>query len=464
MTDRHAVVLGAGMGGLLAARVLSESFARVTVIDRDPLPAGPGVRRGVPQGRHVHGFQARGVEIVNGLFPGLLHDLVAAGASRIDNLDGLHFRVNGHLLSQRRQPIAPVLLASRPYLEFIVRNRVERIPAVTFRDCLEVGGLLHSRTAGGAAVVTGVRVVPPGGGAVDEIAADLVVDATGRGSRTPAWLAELGYERPAEERISVRVKYASQTLRLRGVEPEKRFVIEGRTPGRDVGVALFGCERDTWTFTVMGAERAFPKATRAWMLAAADGILPDWAMAAVRDAEPLGPVSTHGHPASVRRRYDKLTRFPDGLLVMGDASCAFNPIYGQGMSVAAEQALALRAALAEGTPELAARYFAASAPPIATAWALAAGSDFAYPEVEGDPTPAMRRISRYVDRVLGVAEHDPQVARRFLAVAGLVAAPPTLFRPRVLGPVVASALGLGGRRRQDEPAVTVSADPALARV
>jgi 2-polyprenyl-6-methoxyphenol hydroxylase-like FAD-dependent oxidoreductase len=201
----HAVILGAGMAGLFAARVLSERYARVTLIDRDPLPAGPGVRRGVPQARHVHGFQARGVQVVEELFPGLVTELVEAGASKIGDLSEAHFRVGGHLLSQRPQPIAPVLLASRPYLEYRVRSRVEALPNVRFRDCLEVAGLMHeSDCDGDDAVVTGVRVVPPGGGAEDEVPADLVVDASGRGSRTPAWLEELGYERPAEERIAVR--------------------------------------------------------------------------------------------------------------------------------------------------------------------------------------------------------------------------------------------------------------------
>ena len=145
----HAVVLGAGMAGLFAARVLSEQYARVTLIDRDPLPAGPGVRRGVPQARHVHGFQARGVQVVEELFPGLVAELVEAGASKIGDLSEAHFRVGGHLLSQRPQPIAPVLLASRPYLEYRVRSRVEALPNVRFRDCLEVAGLMHESACDG---------------------------------------------------------------------------------------------------------------------------------------------------------------------------------------------------------------------------------------------------------------------------------------------------------------------------
>jgi 2-polyprenyl-6-methoxyphenol hydroxylase-like FAD-dependent oxidoreductase len=451
----HAVVLGAGMAGLFAARVLTERFDQVTVIDRDPLPAGPGVRRGVPQARHVHGFQARGVQVLEELFPGLVDELVEAGASRVSDLSGLHFRITGHLLSQRPMPIGPVLLASRPYLEYRIRDRIERLPQVRFRDCLEVAGLMHEETPDGA-VVTGVRVVPPGGGAEDEVPAELVVDASGRGSRTPAWLEELGYERPTEERIAVRVGYASQTLYLDVPPGTGRFVIEGRRPGGDTGVALFGCERGTWTFTVMGAEKAFPDPpTREWMLAVAEQRLPEWALDVVRAAEPLGGVVGHKHPASVRRRYDLLARMPAGLVVTGDAVCAFNPIYGQGMSVAAEEALGLLAALAEGPHDLARRTLAKAAATITNAWELAAGSDLAYPEVEGDPTRAMRTANRYVHRVLTVAERDPEVARRFMAVAGLVAPRTTMFHPRVLGPVLWSAL-----RRTASPTPASAPAPA----
>src|SRR5262249_53908576 len=154
------------------------------------------------------------VEIVGELFPGLLEEMIAGGASRIADLSELHFRAGGHLFTQEHQPIAPLLLATRPYLEHGIRRRVAARDRVTLSDRLEVPGLMHSRPGTGDAVVNGVRVVPPGGGPVEDLPADLVVDATGRSSRTPAWLAELGYERPPEDRIAVRIKYASQLLRL----------------------------------------------------------------------------------------------------------------------------------------------------------------------------------------------------------------------------------------------------------
>jgi 2-polyprenyl-6-methoxyphenol hydroxylase-like FAD-dependent oxidoreductase len=305
--------------------------------------------------------------------------------------------------------------------------------------------------------VTGVRVVPSGGGAADEIGADLVVDATGRGSRAPVWLDELGYERPVEEHIKVRIKYASQLLRFPSGDYPRRMVIEGRTPTRKVWAALFRCERDSWLLSVVGTESDVLTANREWMLDAIRGIMPAWTNEAMRAAEPINPVSYHQHPASVRRRYDLLTRFPSGFVVLGDAICAFNPIYGQGMSVAAEQALALRRALAEPSDDLPVRYLRAAAKPVRAAWDLTAGPDLAYPETDGEPTPRMRRIGGYVDRVLTVAEQDPEVARRFLAVSGLVAPPPALFSPRIVGPVLRSAIT--GPRRAPVPVHETLSEP-----
>jgi 2-polyprenyl-6-methoxyphenol hydroxylase-like FAD-dependent oxidoreductase len=445
----HAVVVGGGMAGLLAARVLSESFARVTVVERDALPKDAEPRRGVPQGRHVHGYQARGVEITNELFPGLVAEAAEEGAAVVADLARCHFSPGGHRLSQDAWPVAPMLFASRPFLEHAVRRRVCALPGVTVLDDTVVTGLLRDAPSDGAAVsVLGVRVTGAGDdGAERPLVAELVVDASGRSSRVPRWLPMLGYQRPEEERVTVRIRYASQQLRLPPALYPRDMVIEGRTPTRPLGMALFGCERDSWTLTLMGSDQSPPPTDREGMLEAVSRLAPRWAAEAVAAAEPLGPVATHAFPASVRHRYDRLADFPRGLLVFGDAMCSFNPIYGQGMTVAAEQALALRAALAAGSDhDLALRFFRAAAAPVTNAWRLAVGSDLAMPGVEGPRPLGMRLSSWYVARVLGAAERDPEVARRFLRVAGLVDQPTALFSPIVVGRVLGAAFRPAGAR------------------
>jgi len=427
------------MGGLFAARVLSESFERVTIVERDELHPDIQERRGVPQGRHVHGLQARGVEIVDHLFPGLLAEAEADGASVVSDLSRCHFSPGGHLLSQASWPTARLVFVTRPYLEGAVRRRVLAHPRVTVADGTVVTGLVRDAPDdGGPVSVLGVRVAPATAESKDgALAADLVVDSSGRAGRTSSWLPQLGYQRPVEERVTVRVRYASQTLRLPPGEYPRDMVIEGRSARRPIGMALFACERDQWTFTVMGTDSTPPPDTREGMLDTITGLAPTWVSDAVAAAEALGPVSVHHFPASVRRRYDRLTEFPHGLLVFGDAICSFNPIYGQGMSVAAEQALALRDQLEVGSDEdLALRFFRDSAGPIGVAWQLAVGSDMAIPGVEGDRPLSMRLSSRYVGLLLAAAERDPEVARRFMRVAGLVDDPSALVAPGLVGRVL----------------------------
>ncbi len=210
-TGGHAVVAGASMSGLLAARVLADAYQTVTIFERDVLPDAVVPRKGVPQGRHAHGLLPSGAQVLDDLFPGFLAGLVAAGVPVIGDFRELWFSAGGHLLCRDGRPDDPAYLASRPYLEGQVRRRVQALPNVRITDGCEVAGLV---TTPAGDRVTGARVLPGGGGA-QEIPADLVVDATGRGARTPAWLRQIGYHPPAEERVRVDIKYATRHLRLR---------------------------------------------------------------------------------------------------------------------------------------------------------------------------------------------------------------------------------------------------------
>ncbi len=443
----RAVVLGASMGGLLAARVLADFFRTVTVVERDVLPDGPAVRRGVPQGRHVHVLLARGAQILDQLFPGFLNELVAAGAPVWDDgeLSQLHLSFGGHeMLRSGKLAGEPkalaVYMASRPFLECQVRRRLQAISNVTILGGHDVTALTSTRDRNR---VTGVRVVNRDSGAQRELTADVVIDATGRGAHTPAFLESLGYGRPVEDHIVMHTTYVSQLLRIPHGTLKEMLVDIGPAPGRPTGMFLAGYENDTWIFTVFGMVGHEPPRDLAGMLSFAQDYCPAHLTAAVRAAEPIGEVAQHRMPSSQWRRYDKMPRLPDGLLVCGDAVCSLNPIYGQGMTVAALDAAALRDCLRRGGTDLPRRYFRASAKTIGVAWQIVAGSDLIFPEVAGRRSRSMRITTRLVDWALTACESDPVVAARFFMVNGLID-PPTLL----LDPAFIYRVAVANRRRR----------------
>ena len=450
----RAVVLGASMAGLVAARVLAEAYDEVTVVERDELPSTWANRRGVPQGRHVHAPLESGSQGLERLFPGLVHDLVRGGAPKLNDLSLLYFSVGGHLLCQDPYPAGPVYQASRPYLEGKVRARVRALPNVSLVEGTDVTGLVADPES---ARVVGARVRGRGTGGTEEILpADLVVDTMGRAARTPAWLEQLGYDRAPEERVNIDVKYASQAVSIRPGALAESLVLVGPVPGRAKGMALFAYESGTWLFTAMGYGDNHPPSDREGMLTFVADCAPAHVMQALRDSESLGEVSTHRFPASQRRHYEKLSRFPEGLLVFGDSICSFNPIYGQGMSVATLGALALRACLERGDRRLAQRFFRAAAKHVDVAWHLAVGSDLTLPEVEGPRPRSVRMVNAYVDRVQSAAVHDSDIAWQFLQVSSLVDPPSALFRPKVVRAVLADR-----RRRRVDPATAPATRPVF---
>jgi 2-polyprenyl-6-methoxyphenol hydroxylase-like FAD-dependent oxidoreductase len=446
----HAVVIGAGLGGLLAARVLADRFEQVTVVERDALPAADESRRAVPQGRHCHTLLPSGQLCLEQLLPGILAELVADGAPSYRAMGELRCVTGGHQLA-RGDIGRQAVLASRPFLEGHVRRRLAQLTNVALEDRCDAVGLLADRPRDR---IAGVRLLRrAAGSAAEELPADLVVAATGRGARLPAWLEERGYPRPAEQRLDIDIAYATSPLRLSAgaLGPDKLVLIFAR-PELPRGLFLFAEEHDRWRLSAYGYGGNHPPTDPDGFLDFAASIAPPDLAAAIRAAEPLDPVVAHRFPADLRRRYERLRRLPGGLVPFGDAICAFNPVYGQGMTVAAREALALRDCLGAGPDGLERRFLRAAARTIDDAWTLATGADLAQPTVAGPRPARVRLVNAYLRRLHAAAERDPTLAVAFINVVAMIDRPRRLLHPGPVGRVLA-----GSVRAPRRPAMTAPA-------
>jgi 2-polyprenyl-6-methoxyphenol hydroxylase-like FAD-dependent oxidoreductase len=444
MDDRlgnRAVVLGGSIAGLLAARVLADAYREVVVVDRDILAGVTEPRRAIPQGRHIHALLARGQQILDELFPGFTKEMIEAGVPVGDFGTSLSWYFGGKMIKKAETGLVCVA-AGRPLLEEQIRRRVTALTNVTLIEECDILGLTATADAGR---ITGVRIQRHGpGDTAQTVEADLVVDATGRGSRTPTWLVELGYPRVAEERVKMDLTYT--TCDFRGPLPFDPIgpdiaLIPVATPAIPRG-AIFARLPDRYAVSLTGVLGDRPPTDMDGFLAYVKSLPVPEIFEAVRDATPMGePVAFH-FPASLRRRYERMSRLPERLLVLGDAACVFNPVYGQGMTVAAIEATVLIGHLRLGVPPQPAAFFRDLARVIDAPWDMSAGADLGFPGVEGRRTMKVRMGNAYVPRLQRAAVGDATLSAAFLRVAGLVDPPTEIMRPalipRVLVPKIFS--------------------------
>lgn len=421
----RAIVVGGSMAGLLTARVLTDAFETVTIVEKDPLPDEPTVRSGVPQAHHGHAMQEAGRATLERLFPGYTDELKAAGAVEIDLLSDFKQYDNGGFMAEGSNPI-PWYCASRPLFEQVTRRRVRNLDGVTLRDRCQFSEFLldeHDTAVEGVAIRNE-------NAEQEQLSAELVVDATGRTSRTPEWLAAHGYSKPPVDEVEIDLAYSS--VALSRPSGDRRGYIVVPSPPRKRGLGMFPIEDEQWLLTLAGVHGDHPPTNREELAEFAAGFPVPIFERLIDEREFLSGVSHYPFPASRRRRYWELDRFPEGLVVIGDAITSFNPVYGQGMSVAALEALHLHRALAEGQKsDLALRFFDSIETVVDDAWSIAVGGDFRFSETTGPKPPGTELMNRYFARLTRKAHTDEKLAEVVARVQLMERRPLELLRPRV---------------------------------
>ncbi|GAB4122904.1 MAG: FAD-binding monooxygenase [Roseiflexaceae bacterium] len=433
----HAIIIGASMAGLLTARVLSRFVDQVTILERDPVQDTPEARRGQPQTRHTHALLAQGHQVIEQLFPGLTATAVAEGAISGDMAERSWWYTFGGY--RRRFPSGyHGILSSRPFLEWQVRRRLLELPNITLRDQVVVDRLI---TNANNQRILGVAITQRGDTAIHEqLSADLVIDCTGRGSQSPKWLEAIGYGRPPEQIVKVDMGYATRVYRaIPGDQHEANSFLSFQTPPAKCAGFAFRIEGDRWIVTIGGHHGMHAPTDQAGFLEFARNLPTPEIYDLISRAEPLSEIMAYKIPSSLRRNYEQMRRFPEGYLVLGDAICSFNPIYGQGMTSAALQAQALDQLLSRRhgmLTGLAKPFFRQAAKVIDIPWQLAVGEDFRFPETSGPKAFGTDLINQYVAMIHRATHRDPVVYGAFLKVMNLIATPTSLFAPDILWRVI----------------------------
>ncbi|MFD6756939.1 FAD-dependent oxidoreductase [Micromonospora gifhornensis] len=436
---RRALVLGGSIAGLFAARVLADHYEEVIIVDRDKLVGTDGHRRGRPQGRHINAMHVRGLLVAEELFPGFIDEMVADGCPTGDYAGSVRWYFNGRPI--KRERIGYLAVPARaPLMERHLRERVQVLPAVRF---LERRDIVDLTTTTDRSQVTGVRLRQLDGDRQEELVeADLVIDTTGRGSRTPAQLKRLGYPRVPEDRTKIDLGYVTQHYVLKD-DPFKGdlAIIPVAYPDSPRGAIFTKTDNGKVELTTYGLLGDHPPTDQEGLYAFIKSLAVPDIYDALQSAEPIDePVAFH-YPVTLRRRYERMHRFPDGLLVIGDAITSFNPVYAQGMTVAALSALTLRDHLnLPGPPDPLAFFRDMAKDVIDAPWDMTHAVDLNFPDVPGERPPKLRMAQRFLALVQAAATQDEKVTTAYLRTAGMVDRPDALMRPAMLARVLLGAL------------------------
>jgi 2-polyprenyl-6-methoxyphenol hydroxylase-like FAD-dependent oxidoreductase len=425
LLGKQAIVVGAGMGGLAAAGALADYFEYVIVLERDRLLSEVAHRAGTPQARHVHVLLAGGQRAFESLFPGVTEELANAGAVPMRMAVDTRSELAGYDPFPQRDLGWDNYSMSRSLAEYVVRKKLAKRANVELRQHCRVAAI--AATSANGAAVSGVRLAGHNGEG-EFLAADLVVDASGSGALSLAVLQSTGHPVPAETRIGVDLAYATTVFSIPDEAPSdwRGVYTFPDPPLSSRGGLMMPIEGDRWILSLGGAHGDVPPGDLTGFLAFAERLRTATIHRAIQRAKPVAEVARFAFPESIRRHFEQMVSFPRGLIALGDALCRFNPIYGQGMSVAAQEACILRDLLAtraaardplEGLPQA---FFAAIQELIDTAWATAAVQDFAYPQTRGERPPDIENTLKLALALNRAAARDANVHKLAVEVRQLL--------------------------------------------
>lgn len=448
----HAVVIGGSIAGLVVARVLSDHFTKVTIIERDPHPEAPLPRKSVPQMKHAHLLLGAANEMLDSMYPGIVAELERNGALLLDSGADVAIYHYG-AWKPRFKMNFPTIGCSRPFLEWHIRQRTEKIPNIEIRHEHVVEHLVTNESRN---VVVGVNVRNSTG--ASNLYADLVVDAAGRGTRIPRWLEALGYEKPIEQSVHVDLAYTSRFYeRPAHTDGDwKALAVYSRLPAQR-GAFVFAVEDDRWIVSLPGYFKDHCPTDETGFLEFAKSLPVPIVYDSIRHAKPLSDPVTHKIPSSRWYRYDKMKKLPERLIMVGDSVISLNPLYGQGMMISILGIDAFSSILKQfarkgkslvGLPSI---VQSAIADKVMPAWLLSTTMDLRFPKAEGDRPPGFDMIQRIFANLIATSNENESACRVFYDVLHMRRGMAAMTDPRLFGPLLGKSFGSLFASRKELP-------------
>ncbi|MGP1386320.1 MAG: FAD-dependent oxidoreductase [Thainema sp.] len=463
----HAVVIGSGIAGLLAARVLTDHVDRVTIVERDRISSAPQARPGTPQSRQIHVLLTQGSRLLEDLFPGLMQDLADVGAPAVDwTADTLWLGPEGWM--PRSDSGLTTRTCSRICLEWHLRQRLHQNPRIDWQERTTVKTLLTDTMR---SQIVGVQLHHLDSDQDSALATDLVIDASGRNSQLPQWLTELGYTPPEETKINSFLGYSTRWYRIPAAQTQdwKVAMISAKPPHHSRAAILYPVERDQWALLLAGMGGDYPPTDEAGFMEFAQSLRHSAIADMIETADPISPIYAYRRTENRWCHYEALSRFPAGLVALGDSVCAFNPVYGQGMTVAALSARLLGDCLQQhplngnqdtklrSLTKLDRQFRRKLGRLLKEPWMMATSEDFRWPTTVGaQPSGLVRMMHRYLDLLFIAVTDSPRIQRILLEVFHMVKPPTALFQPFIVWRVMKLLLGL-------QPGRPVNLSPLDAR-
>lgn len=431
--QKHAVVIGGSIAGLLAARVLSAAFEQVTIVERDELPAIAAERKGVPQSPQPHILLTKGYRILKELFPGIEHELLADGAIPVDwGTDFHYFAFGGWLAAAPEESELTSVSCTRPLLEAAVRRRVQGISNVQMLSPYRVRSL-----TGDAHAVTGVSMAHTHDRQTEKaLTADLVIDASGRSTNASDWLAAIGQQPPAIDTVNAGLGYATRRYQLPpDWSADWKVMLIGHEPPDNSRLGyLAQVENNELIATLGGYENQYPPLEEDAFLAFAQQLSDPSFYKAIASLTPTTPIKAYRSTANKRRRYDQLEHMPTGFIAIGDAVCALCPAYGQGLTTSGQSAVVLQDWLSQNELTHTLAFQKKLEKAIKPSYDVAAGSDSGFVSTKGRiPKGRVAKVmNSYMRRLFTIAHTDGELNLSLIKIAHMIDSPIKLFHPKIL--------------------------------